>query len=280
MTNLFLAIVDVVLKNMTSPIKSYVYALTPREHLRLDEPVVKIGRTGRDPGRRLVEYPADSMLFRIKYVPDAVLVEKQLIKEFTARFERTPYGAEYFKGNVAEMLACFDKYACMPEAPQQCGGCKDIILGSEAGGFFCCGEMHYACIEQRKACAVCGLRFDANGIRVFTFGVPWHRASPVVSRRGTAETANVLVLYVTPGNHREAARYAYQSLMEDKWCYLWFSQEADWIGVDTMRLAALAAQVRSHGMLGALLFRPVPHLAPLDSIRVSRHQPRADFTST
>lgn len=264
---------------MDTSVKSYVYALTPREHVRLDEPVLKIGRTGRDPGRRLVEYPSDSRLFRIKYVADAVVVERRLIKEFTARFQKTSYGTEYFLGNIEEMLACFDMFSVMPEEYPSCGHCKASGIDNKNGAFFCCGWMHFTCIDRYEACGVCKMRFDKQEIHVFTFGVPWYRTSPHIWPVATPEDANILVLYLTPQNHCEGLRYAYQALMEDKWCYLWFNPLCDWSGVDLAHVEAVSRQVRCHGMLGALLFRPIiANRVPVDSINVASNQPRASFT--
>jgi hypothetical protein len=82
----------------------YIYLIHPREHIRLSEPVYKIGRT-KQYDKRINQYPKDSELILLIKVIDCVLIETKLIKLFKNKFkQRIEFGREYFEGDQDLMI--------------------------------------------------------------------------------------------------------------------------------------------------------------------------------
>lgn len=92
----------------------YLYIIQEREMIRLNEPTVKIGMTGRFITERTKEYPNDSVLLATMHVSDRKSAEQYLIKKFDNNFRQVPeYGREYYNGeSVIEMVNYF-LYCCM-----------------------------------------------------------------------------------------------------------------------------------------------------------------------
>ena len=83
----------------------YIYLLHPREHIRLSEPVYKIGRTTREFSKRMKEYPKDSKIILFIDVIDCVQMETKLLQIFKNMFkQRTEFGREYFEGDKNLMI--------------------------------------------------------------------------------------------------------------------------------------------------------------------------------
>ena len=64
----------------------YIYLLHPREHIRLSEPVYKIGRTTREFSKRMKEYPKDSKIILFIDVIDWRAQGKINEEEFSALY--------------------------------------------------------------------------------------------------------------------------------------------------------------------------------------------------
>ena len=83
-----------------------IYLIREREFLKLNETVIKIGRT-QNISRRFGEYPKGSTLMFVTPCKNEIEVEKELIEIFKSRFEqRKDIGTEYFCGDVIEMSNC------------------------------------------------------------------------------------------------------------------------------------------------------------------------------
>jgi len=88
--------------------KHYVYLLREREHLRLDEPTYKLGKTTQEPNSRLAGYPKGSEVILFIDVQNCHSTESTLIREFDANFEhKKEYGREYYSGDLNKMKQTF-----------------------------------------------------------------------------------------------------------------------------------------------------------------------------
>ena len=83
-----------------------IYLIREREFLKLNETVIKIGRS-KNISTRLGQYPKGSTLMFVTPCKNEIEVEKELIEIFKSRFEqRKDIGTEYFCGDVIEMSNC------------------------------------------------------------------------------------------------------------------------------------------------------------------------------
>ncbi len=90
---------------------SYIYLIQEREHIRLNEPTYKIGKTHQKPGARMGAYPKDSSLKIMLNFDNCDTAERQLLAMFKTQFIHKPeYGHEYFSGDVKQMLKTIMKY--------------------------------------------------------------------------------------------------------------------------------------------------------------------------
>ena len=91
----------------------YIYLLREREFLKTNEEIYKIGKT-INIKNRMPSYAKDSRLYLCFYCPsDIDAVEKHLISvlERICLRKRTDIGAEYFEGDVHEMMSSLLDYA-------------------------------------------------------------------------------------------------------------------------------------------------------------------------
>lgn len=90
---------------------SYIYLIQEREHIRLNEPTYKIGKTHQKPGARMGAYPKDSSLKIMLNFNNCDTAEKELLVIFKKKFTHKPeYGYEYFLGSVNEMIKTIMDY--------------------------------------------------------------------------------------------------------------------------------------------------------------------------
>ena len=83
----------------------YIYLLIEREFIKTHEPIYKIGETERDPNKRFIAYPKDSIVLFCIMVNRCLKTEKNLIKEFKLQFkQRLDIGLEYFEGSSTKMI--------------------------------------------------------------------------------------------------------------------------------------------------------------------------------
>lgn len=88
--------------------QGYVYMLQEREFIRMKEPVYKVGKTTQELYKRISQYPKSSLLLVAMRVEDCHHSERQLLAEFRKLFaSRRDIGAEYFEGDVNEMVKMF-----------------------------------------------------------------------------------------------------------------------------------------------------------------------------
>jgi hypothetical protein len=151
--------------------ENYIYIIREREFIRTNDHVYKIGKTTRDPKRRLASYPKGSEVKFFLQVYECNDLEKKLIKMFKDKFiHRKDYGNEYFEGDVNTMIDIIistDKDIRIPKKTQQidnlnnnkcecdskfnpdkhitcelchhyyCNGCSKIHMTNMAGPFMC-----------------------------------------------------------------------------------------------------------------------------------------------
>lgn len=91
------------------------YILQEREHINIQKPIYKIGRTKQEGLRRFKQYPKESKLIIQESVSDCCAVEKEIIKLFDKKFtNRREIGREYYEGDIVEIKKYFrnitDKY--------------------------------------------------------------------------------------------------------------------------------------------------------------------------
>lgn len=88
--------------------KNYVYLVQTREFIRFNEQTYKIGRTEREPQKRLSGYPKGSRMILFMEVNNCRLLETQLKISFKKKFKQMKeYGMEYFNGNLEDMISEF-----------------------------------------------------------------------------------------------------------------------------------------------------------------------------
>ena len=89
----------------------YIYLIQERESIRCKDDIYKIGKTNQEPMKRMRAYPTGSKLWITIIVNDSTTAEKDLLALFREKFEQVKdYGAEYFKGNPADMIYEIVKY--------------------------------------------------------------------------------------------------------------------------------------------------------------------------
>lgn len=84
--------------------QEHIYIFQPREHVRMKEPVYKIGRTSREILKRYKEYPDETIIYFSMQVKDSKNIEKLAKIEFANKFKVTRFGTEYFEGNITDMI--------------------------------------------------------------------------------------------------------------------------------------------------------------------------------
>jgi hypothetical protein len=89
----------------------HIYMIREREFLKTAEPIYKIGKTTNIKSR-MPSYPKNSRLYLCFFCSTNIdVVERHLIKLFDERFvKRTDIGAEYYQGDVIEMLRILVSY--------------------------------------------------------------------------------------------------------------------------------------------------------------------------
>ena len=86
-------------------ITHYVYLIHPREHIRMNEPVYKIGRTTQTNIKRFKNYPKGSKLLLQVCCEDSCKCETSILKLFKEKYiQRREFGNEYFEGSFIEMM--------------------------------------------------------------------------------------------------------------------------------------------------------------------------------
>jgi len=106
----------------------FIYLLWPREFVKHNEATYKIGKTTRNPHKRLSEYAKGSELILVVKVDDCHTMEITLIKLFDIRFvKRTEYGNEYYSGDVERMRYEIFMAIINDSMLKQCLKQKDIV---------------------------------------------------------------------------------------------------------------------------------------------------------
>jgi len=107
----------------------FIYLLWPREFAKHNEATYKIGKTIRDPHKRLAEYAKGSELILVVKVDDCHSMETSLIKLFDIRFvKRTEYGNEYYSGDVERMRYEIFMAIINESMLKQCLKQKEIVV--------------------------------------------------------------------------------------------------------------------------------------------------------
>ena len=200
---------------------NYIYLLREREFVRSDENVYKIGRTSQDPGKRFASYPKDSEILLVKSTDNCKEKETALLSIFRTKYTpRKDIGAEYFQGNVNDMIKTIET-ALVERKVIRCEFCRITIPSRFAGAQFCCGNIyHYHCIDQIRKCTTCKkectpLKLYITDIRLTTM----FRISNMVQHTDTLEDADVVAVFGDKSNG-SSVNQAYRSLMMKKLTYL------------------------------------------------------------
>jgi T5orf172 domain len=86
----------------------FVYVIKEREFIKTEENVFKIGRTNRQIGERLCEYPKGSRPYYFENVENSEKVEGMILKKLmsipTEFKHRHDIGHEYFEGNIRRLI--------------------------------------------------------------------------------------------------------------------------------------------------------------------------------
>jgi DNA repair exonuclease SbcCD ATPase subunit len=83
----------------------YLYLLQEREFVEKNEDVYKIGKTKQEFGKRMADYPKNSVVHLQILVENVDTIEKILIKNFKEIFkQRLDIGYEYFEGNKNKVI--------------------------------------------------------------------------------------------------------------------------------------------------------------------------------
>lgn len=86
----------------------FIYVIKEREFVNTGEDIFKIGRTSRQIGERLCEYPKGSHPHYFENVKNCEEVEQLIIKKLILIPEefihRTDIGSEYFEGNISKLI--------------------------------------------------------------------------------------------------------------------------------------------------------------------------------
>lgn len=95
-------------KSLTDKNCDFLYILIESKYVKLNEPVVKIGKTVRSVIERFREYSKGSILLGCGRVFNCTVGEKILIEEFKKNYKRrTDIGSEYFEGKISDMEDTF-----------------------------------------------------------------------------------------------------------------------------------------------------------------------------
>jgi len=106
----------------------FIYLLWPREFATHNEATYKLGKTTRDPHKRLAEYAKGSEIILVVNVDDCHAMESSLIKIFDELFvKRTKIGNEYYSGDVARMRHEIFTAVMRCDVVKQCLKQKEII---------------------------------------------------------------------------------------------------------------------------------------------------------
>jgi hypothetical protein len=93
----------------------FVYLLQEREFIKTSESIYKIGKTTQTIEKRMNGYPKGSHLKTLRSVKDSDIIESILKYQFKINFiQRKDIGAEYFEGDIDEMLELFDDIVNKP----------------------------------------------------------------------------------------------------------------------------------------------------------------------
>jgi hypothetical protein len=76
-----------------------IYLLREREHIMLNNPIYKIGKTKQEGLTRFSHYPKGSELILHMKVKNCDLIEREIISLFKKKYSSTEFGNESFKGN-------------------------------------------------------------------------------------------------------------------------------------------------------------------------------------
>jgi len=106
----------------------FIYLLWPREFATHNEATYKIGKTTRDPHKRLAEYVKGNEIILVVNVDNCHTMESSLIKIFDELFvKRTKIGNEYYSGDVARMRHEIFTAVMRCDVVKQCLKQKKII---------------------------------------------------------------------------------------------------------------------------------------------------------
>lgn len=91
----------------------YIYIIQPREFIKTNETIYKIGKTTRNILQRYSEYPKQSNLIYCCPVDNNTLntIENGLIKLFDEKFNKcNEIGCEYYDGELSQMIFVINNY--------------------------------------------------------------------------------------------------------------------------------------------------------------------------
>jgi hypothetical protein len=86
----------------------YIYMIRPKENVRHNENVYKIGKTKvKNPDiniSRLISYGKGTEIIHLQQCNNCDILEKEILEEFTIKFNKHTFGNEYFVGDKYDML--------------------------------------------------------------------------------------------------------------------------------------------------------------------------------
>ena len=89
----------------------HIYLIREREHIRMAEPIYKLGKTEQEGLKRSTQYPKDSVIEIHLRVDYCHIMERELIAQFKREFKPRPdIGAEYFEGDRNLMILAICGY--------------------------------------------------------------------------------------------------------------------------------------------------------------------------
>ena len=94
-------------------IYGYIYLIQPREFIKTNEKIYKIGKTSRSIIQRFSEYPKQSSLLYCCPVncKELNMIETGVIKLFDEKFKkRVDIGSEYYQGELFQMILVINNY--------------------------------------------------------------------------------------------------------------------------------------------------------------------------
>jgi hypothetical protein len=96
--------------NIINNIEEYhfIYMIRPKENVRHNENIYKIGKTKvKNPDiniSRLLSYDKGTEIIHLQQCNNCNILEKELLEEFTKKFNKHTFGNEYFIGDKYDML--------------------------------------------------------------------------------------------------------------------------------------------------------------------------------